>query len=122
MLLTYLDLRLLEGDLTKPNKKSAVVQAILTHIKRYEGRTSCKQILLAGSGYGKTKAIFDVAKIIHTFYLDFSSQQADDIKQMFKNIGGIHSRKNEVCDVCAVIKYQFFLLVYPIGLRAILYL
>jgi hypothetical protein len=82
-----LDFRLLDGDLDDPNRESEVVRKVLQMYRDAEnGAFVDVALLLAGAGFGKTKAIFDIAKSRYVTLLDASAVAQEDIQSMSRNI------------------------------------
>jgi hypothetical protein len=82
-----LDLRLLAGDLDDANAQTQPVKSILNILRGAEGISAVDPILLlSGSGFGKTKTIYDIAVERYTILLDAGSTN-NDLSQMMTTIG-----------------------------------
>lgn len=92
-----LDLRLLTGDLDNPNAKTPAVASVLKILQDAEDLSFVDVILLlSGSGFGKTKTVYDVAKIRYTILLDASSEN-EDLLQMSRRINSLKVLNHQIC-------------------------
>ena len=82
-----LDLRLLTGDLGNPNEETTVMKQLLSIYSTTDLASFVDVILLlSGSGFGKTKAIFDVAGQRYVIFLDGSATTQRDVKAMLAKV------------------------------------
>jgi len=85
------DLRLLDGDLDDPNKKSIVLEKTLSSLTDNDNNSKfCNPLIFLGpSGCGKTKACFDVLKIRYGIFFDFTPGLTEDLNGLLDNTKNI---------------------------------
>lgn len=82
-----LDLRLLTGDLGNPDEETLVVKRLLSIYSQTDTAAFVNVLLLlSGSGFGKTKAIFDISGKRYVIFLDGSATTQQDVKDMLSQV------------------------------------
>eukprot|EP01124_Arcella_intermedia_P021702 TRINITY_DN308_c0_g1_i3.p1 TRINITY_DN308_c0_g1~~TRINITY_DN308_c0_g1_i3.p1 ORF type:complete len:794 (-),score=140.70 TRINITY_DN308_c0_g1_i3:36-2417(-) len=98
------DLRLLSGDLDEVHSHSQCVKTLLEKLDLSGARSYFNpQLILSGSGVGKTKALFDFLKEKFGIFIDCTrGNEGKDVKDMFRRISDLVAKQNiknldEVC-------------------------